>query len=426
MMHETEQEIMPRNELEVVQLERFQSTLNRAYLNVAHYRRALDASSILPDDIRSLDDIGKLPFTTRQDIEKCYPYDMFAVPLREVVRIHTSSGQARRPIVTGYTANDLKAWARLMARFLVGAGITKDDVIQIAFRYGLMTGGFGFHAAAELIGASVIPADIGNTSEQVMIMHDYLTSVLACTPGYALILLDKLGETGINPKSLRMRRAILGAEKLSSVVRMKIEKGFGVEVFDSYGSSVVLGPGIAGECSAHEGLHVYEDFFIVEVIDPDTGKTLGPGRKGELVITTLMREAFPLIRYRTGDITMIKEGVCPCGRTHVRLEDFYGRTDDTIKIKGMSVSPDRIRQILKTEGVDARTQLHIYREGPYERADVLLEVGETLFFDEMRAQKAFIEKLEKVLHTGTSVRMGVKIVPSSAFKGEAAVVDKRD
>jgi phenylacetate-CoA ligase len=426
MMHETEQEIMPRNKLEVVQLERFQSTLNRAYLNVAHYRRALDASSILPDDIRSLDDIGKLPFTTRQDIEKCYPYDMFAVPLREVVRIHTSSGQARRPIVTGYTANDLKAWARLMARFLVGAGITKDDVIQIAFRYGLMTGGFGFHAAAELIGASVIPADIGNTSEQVMIMHDYLTSVLACTPGYALILLDKLGETGINPKSLRMRRAILGAEKLSSAVRMKIEKGFGVEVFDSYGSSVVLGPGIAGECSAHEGLHVYEDFFIVEVIDPDTGKTLGPGRKGELVITTLMREAFPLIRYRTGDITMIKEGVCPCGRTHVRLEDFYGRTDDTIKIKGMSVSPDRIRQILKIEGVDARTQLHIYREGPYERADVLLEVGETLFFDEMRAQKAFIEKLEKVLHTGTSVRMGVKIVPSSAFKGEAAVVDKRD
>ncbi len=426
MMHETEQEIMPRNELEVVQLERFQSTLNRAYLNVAHYRRALDASSILPDDIRSLDDIGKLPFTTRQDIEKCYPYDMFAVPLREVVRIHTSSGQARRPIVTGYTANDLKAWARLMARFLVGAGITKDDVIQIAFRYGLMTGGFGFHAAAELIGASVIPADIGNTSEQVMIMHDYLTSVLACTPGYALILLDKLGETGINPKSLRMRRAILGAEKLSSAVRMKIEKGFGVEVFDSYGSSVVLGPGIAGECSAHEGLHVYEDFFIVEVIDPDTGKTLGPGRKGELVITTLMREAFPLIRYRTGDITMIKEGVCPCGRTHVRLEDFYGRTDDTIKIKGMSVSPDRIRQILKTEGVDARTQLHIYREGPYERADVLLEVGETLFFDEMRAQKAFMEKLEKALHTGTSVRMGVKIVPSSAFKGEAAVVDKRD
>jgi phenylacetate-CoA ligase len=299
-------------------------------------------------------------------------------------------------------------------------------VIQIAFRYGLMTGGFGFHAAAELIGASVIPADIGNTSEQVMIMHDYLTTVLACTPGYALILLDKLGETGINPKSLRMRRAILGAEKLSSAVRMKIENGFGVEVFDSYGSSVVLGPGIAGECGAHEGLHVYEDFFIVEVIDPVTGKKLGPGRKGELVITTLMREAFPLIRYRTGDITMIKEGVCPCGRTHVRLEDFYGRTDDTIKIKGMSVSPDRIRQILKAEGVDARTQLHIYREGPYERADVLLEVGETLFFDEMRAQKAFMEKLEKALHTGTSVRMGVKIVPSSAFKGEAAVFDERE
>jgi phenylacetate-CoA ligase len=426
MMLESERETMPKDELHVVQLERLQSTLNRAYLNVAHYRRAFDDAGILPDDVRSLTDITKLPFTTRQDIEKCYPYDMFAVPLREVVRIHTSSGQARRPIVTGYTANDLKAWARLMARFLVGAGITKDDVIQIAFRYGLMTGGFGFHAASELIGASVIPADVGNTSEQVMIMRDYLTSIIACTPGYALILLDKLKETGINLKSLRLRRAILGAEKLSPVVRDKIEKGLGVEVFNSYGSSVVLGPGIAGECSAHDGLHVYEDFFIAEVIDQDTGRVLRPGEKGELVITTLMREAFPLIRYRTGDITMIKEQVCPCGRTHLKLEDFYGRTDDTIKIKGASVSPERIREILKASGVDTRTQLRVYREGPYERADVLLEVGEKLFFDEMRAQKAFMEKLEKVLHTGTSVRMNVKIVPVSAFKGEAAVVDERD
>jgi phenylacetate-CoA ligase len=426
MMLESERETMPKDELHVVQLERLQSTLNRAYLNVAHYRRAFDDAGILPDDVRSLTDITKLPFTTRQDIEKCYPYDMFAVPLREVVRIHTSSGQARRPIVTGYTANDLKAWARLMARFLVGAGITKDDVIQIAFRYGLMTGGFGFHAASELIGASVIPADVGNTSEQVMIMRDYLTSIIACTPGYALILLDKLKETGINLKSLRLRRAILGAEKLSPAVRDKIEKGLGVEVFNSYGSSVVLGPGIAGECSAHDGLHVYEDFFIAEVIDQDTGRVLRPGEKGELVITTLMREAFPLIRYRTGDITMIKEQVCPCGRTHLKLEDFYGRTDDTIKIKGASVSPERIREILKASGVDTRTQLRVYREGPYERADVLLEVGEKLFFDEMRAQKAFMEKLEKVLHTGTSVRMNVKIVPVSAFKGEAAVVDERD
>ena len=426
MMLESERETMPENELHVVQLERLQSTLNRAYLNVAHYRRAFDDAGILPDDVRSLADITKLPFTTRQDIEKCYPYDMFAVPLREVVRIHTSSGQARRPIVTGYTANDLKAWARLMARFLVGAGITKDDVIQIAFRYGLMTGGFGFHAASELIGASVIPADVGNTSEQVMIMRDYLTSIIACTPGYALILLDKLEESGINPKSLRLRRAILGAEKLSPAVRDKIEKGLGVEVFNSYGSSVVLGPGIAGECSAHDGLHVYEDFFITEVIDQDTGGVLRPGEKGELVITTLMREAFPLIRYRTVDITMIKEQVCPCGRTHLKLEDFYGRTDDTIKIKGASVSPERIREILKASGVDTRTQLRVYREGPYERADVLLEVGEKLFFDEMRAQKAFMEKLEKVLHTGTSVRMNVKIVPVSAFKGGAALVDERD
>jgi len=425
-MYETLYETMPRSELEVFQLERLQSTLNRAYLNVAHYRRALDSAGILPEDVKSLSDIMNLPFTTRQDIEKCYPYDMFAVPLREVVRIHTSSGQARKPIVTGYTAGDLRAWARLMARFLVGAGITKDDVIQIAFRYGLMTGGFGFHAAAELIGSSVIPSDIGNTAEQVMIMHDYLTSVIACTPGYALILLDRIDQMNINPKTLRLRRAILGADKLSTTVRAKIEQALGAEVFNSYGSSVVMGPGIAGECSAHDGLHVYEDFFIAEVVGPKTGAVLGPGEKGELVITTLMREAFPLIRYRTGDITMIKEGQCPCGRTHMRLENFYGRLDDTIKIKGVSVSPGRISQILKAEGVEARSRIHIYREGPFERADILLEVGDTLFFDEMRAQKAFMEKLEKALHTGTSVRMGVKIVPGSAFKGNGMVVDERE
>ncbi len=425
MMFETNYETMKASELRQVQLERLQSTLNRAYLNVAHYRRALDTAGMLPDEIKSLDDIRKLPFTTRADIEKGYPYDMFAVPLREVVRIHASSGQARRPIVTGYTAGDLKAWARLMARFLTGTGITRDDVIQISFRYGLMTGGFGFHAAAELLGASVIPADIGNTNEQVIIMRDYLSSVIACTPGYALILQERLDELGINPKSLRLRRAILGADSLSPTVRLKIEQGLSVEVFNSYGSSVVMGPGIAGECSAHDGLHVYEDFFIAEVIDPLTGNTLDAGEKGELVITTLMREAFPLIRYRTGDITMIKPDECKCGRTHMRLAGFYGRTDNTVKVKGISIAPERIREILLSLGIDNRSQLHIYRDGAYEKADILLEVGEKLFFDEMRTQKIFMEKLEKTFHTNLGIRVGIKIVPASGFKGDGAVVDER-
>jgi phenylacetate-CoA ligase len=426
MMFETSYETMKASELRQVQLERLQSTLNRAYLNVANYRRALDAAGMLPDEIKSLDDIKKLPFTTRADIEKGYPYDMFAVPLREVVRIHASSGQARKPIITGYTAGDLKAWARLVARFLTGTGISRDDVIQISFRYGLMTGGFGFHAAAELLGASVIPADIGNTNEQVIIMRDYLTSAIACTPGYALILLNRLNELGINPKSLRLRRAILGADSLSPSVRSKIEQGLGVEVFNSYGSSVVMGPGIAGECSAHDGLHVYEDFFIAEVIDPLTGNTLGAGEKGELVITTLMREAFPLIRYRTGDITMIKPDGCNCGRTHMRLAGFYGRTDDTVKVKGISIAPKRIREILLSLGIDNRSQLHIYRDGAYEKADILLEVGEKLFFDEMRTQKIFMEKLENNLHTNLGIRVGIKIIPQSGFKGDGEVVDERN
>lgn len=427
MMFEQAYETMPRQELELLQLERLQSTLNRAYLNVAHYRRAFDAAGILPEDIGSLKDIAHLPFTTREDLEKGYPYDMFAVPLREVVRIHTSSGsRARNAIVTGYTARDLKAWARLMARFLVGTGMTSDDVIQIAFRYGLMTGGFGFHAAAELIGSSVIPADIGNTAEQAVIIQHYLTSVIACTPGYALILMDKLQQLGINTKSLRLRRAILGAEKLSPAVRARVSLGLGVEVFNSYGSSVVIGPGIAGECTAHDGLHVYEDFFIPEIIHPSTCAVLGPGQKGELVITTLMREAFPLIRYRTGDIAMIKDGLCPCGRTHVRLEDVYGRTDDTVKIKGTSVSPGRIRAILAAEGIDTNIRLHLYREGSYEKADVILEVRENLFFDEMKTQKKFLEKLETILQAHTRVRMGVKIVAHSAFADGPAIVDERD
>jgi phenylacetate-CoA ligase len=427
MMFEQAYETMPRQELELLQIERLQSTLNRAYLNVAHYRRAFDAAGILPENIGSLKSIANLPFTTREDLEKGYPYDMFAVPLREVVRIHTSSGsRARNAIVTGYTAGDLKAWARIMARFLVGTGMTSDDVIQIAFRYGLMTGGFGFHAAAELIGASVIPADIGNTEEQAIIMQHYLTSVIACTPGYALMLMDKLEHLGINTKSLRLRRAILGAERLSPAVRARVSQGLGVEVFNSYGSSVVMGPGIAGECTAHDGLHVYEDFFIPEIINPSTGAVLGPGQKGELVITTLMREAFPLIRYRTGDIAMIKDGLCSCGRTHMRLEDVYGRTDDTVKIKGTSVSPGRIRAILSAEGIDTNIRLHLYREGSREKADVILEVRENLFFDEMKIQKKFIEKLETLLHTHTRVRMGVKIVPHSAFADGPAIVDERD
>jgi phenylacetate-CoA ligase len=426
MMLEAAYETMPRKEIEVLQIERLQSTLNRAYLNVAHYRRAFDAAGMLPEDIGTLQDITKLPFTTREDLEKGYPYDMFAVPLREVVRIHTSSGRARNAIVTGYTAGDLKAWARLMARFLVATGMTRDDVIQISFRYGLMTGGFGFHSAAELIGASVIPADIGNTTEQALIMRNYLTSSVACTPGFALILMDKLEMLGINTKSLRLRRAILGAEQLTPAVRIRVSQGLGVEVFNSYGSSVVMGPGIAGECTAHDGLHVYEDFFIPEIIDSETGEVLGPGKKGELVITTLMREAFPLIRYRTGDITAMKPGLCPCGRTHVRLCDFYGRTDDTVKIKGVSVSPERIRSILAAEGIDTRLQLHLYREGSYEKADVLLEIRENLFFDEMKIQKSFMEKLEKILHAGTSVKLRVKILPHTAFTNSRSIVDERD
>lgn len=420
-VHET----MPREELDVLRLERLQSTLNRAYLNVAHYRRAFDDVGILPEDIMSIDDLQSLPLTTREDIEANYPYDMFAVPLREVVRMHRPSAKSSKPVVTGYTRNDLINWARLVARYMVASGVTKDDVVQIAFRYGLLSGGLGMHAAAELIGASVIPTGVGNTAEQIMIMQDYLTTVLACTPRYALVLMDTVKQMHVNPRALRLKTGIMGGEPLSLELRKEIESSLGIEVFDNYGSSLVMGPGIAGECQAHEGLHVYEDYFIAEVIDPKSLKRLDPGEKGELVITTLTREAYPLIRYRTGDITSIMEDSCPCGRTHMRLSGFYGRVDNSFKVKGIMVNPSRIEQILSEQGVDTRFQVRVYMEGARELSEVLLEVKEGLFFDEMRAQETFIERIERAMYAGLGVRMKVKIVPGAVISGRGVVVDER-
>ncbi len=418
-------ETMPRKELDVLRLERLQSTLNRAYLNVAHYRRAFDSVNILPEDIRSIDDLESLPFTTRDDVEANYPYDMFAVPLREVVRMHSPSAKSSKPVVTGYTKNDLVHWAKLVARYMVAAGVTKDDVVQVAFRYGLLSGGFGMHAAAELVGASVIPTGVGNTAEQIMIMQDYLTTVLVCTPRYALVIMDGMKQKQVNPKALRLRIGVMGGEPLSHELRQEIESGLGIEVFDNYGSSVVIGPGIAGECQAHQGLHVYEDYFIAEVIDPYSLKRLEPGERGELVITTLAREAYPLIRYRTGDITSVMKDKCPCGRTHMRLSGFYGRVDNSFKVKGVMVSPNRIEEILAEQGIDTKFQARVYTSGAREIIEVLLEVKEGLFFDEMRAQETFIERIERAMHAGLGVRVKVRIVPAKAFVGKGVVVDER-
>jgi len=289
-------ECMQREELEQLQLERLQATLNRAFKNVTCYRNKFTERGIVPEDIQSLDDLKKLPFTTKEDLRLNYPYGMFAVPLREVVRIHSSSGTTGKPTVVGYTKHDIKVWSNLVARFMTAAGVTHDDVVQIAFGYGLFTGAFGLHYGAEAIGASVIPMSAGNTEKQIMIMQDYKTTALVCTPSYAITIADRMEKMGVDPKSLSLKVGLFGAEPWSEAMRKEIENRLFISATDNYGLSEIIGPGVAGDCEYKCGMHISEDAFIAEIIDPETGEVLPPGSVGELVLTTLTKEAFPMIR----------------------------------------------------------------------------------------------------------------------------------
>ena len=346
MYWEPEFENMDREELEQLQLERLEATLNRVYMNVPFYRKKFDELGIDTDSIRSFDDIRKLPFTTKDDLRNNYPYGLFAVPLREVVRIHASSGTTGMSTVVGYTKNDLKTWANLVARVLTAGGITKDDVIQIAFGYGLFTGGFGLHYGAERIGASVIPISSGNTSRQIKIMQDFRTTALVCTPSYALLIAETMKEMGINVNSLALKHGLFGAEPWSEAMRKEIQEKLKITATDNYGLSEVMGPGVAGECLERNGLHINEDHFLVELIDPQTLEPAGPGEIGELVITTLTKEAFPVIRYRTRDLTRLMPDSCPCGRKFRKMSRIMGRTDDMLIIKGVNVFPQQIEAVL--------------------------------------------------------------------------------
>ncbi|MDO9080360.1 MAG: phenylacetate--CoA ligase, partial [Desulfuromonadales bacterium] len=325
-------ECMPRQELEQLQLERLQATLNRVYKNVPCYRNKFNAAGIIPEDIQSLADLSRLPFTEKEDLRLNYPYGMFAVPLREVVRIHSSSGTTGKPTVVGYTRHDLDTWSNLVARFMTAAGVTHDDVVQIAFGYGLFTGAFGLHYGTETIGASVIPMSGGNTDKQIMIMQDYKTSVLVCTPSYALTIADRMEKLGIKPHDLSLRVGLFGGEPWSEEMRRQIEERLHIVATDNYGLSEVMGPGIAGDCLQKCGMHIFEDHFIPEIIDPQTCEVLPPGSVGELVLTSLTKEAFPMIRYRTRDITRLDYAPCACGRNLVRMQKTMGRSDDMLII----------------------------------------------------------------------------------------------
>ena len=423
-------ECMPSDEIGQLQLERLQATLNRACKNVTCYRTKFKGLGIVPEDITSLSDLAKLPFTTKEDLRLNYPYGMFAVPLREVVRIHSSSGTTGKPTVVGYTKNDLKTWSNLVARFMTAAGVTHDDVVQIAFGYGLFTGAFGLHYGSETIGAAVIPMSGGNTEKQIMIMQDYKSTVLVCTPSYAVTIADRIEKLGIDPKTLSLKVGLFGGEPWSEAMRREIESRLSISATDNYGLSEVIGPGVAGECGYKCGMHIFEDAFIPEIIDPETCAVLPPGSVGELVLTTISKEAFPMIRYRTRDITSLEYEVCECGRTMVRMKKTMGRSDDMLIIKGVNVFPSQIEEVLVAiEGCEPHYQLVVDRKGAMDVLEVDIEVTEHIFFDEMKKQRAFLEMVEKKIDSVLGVGVTVKLVePNSIPRNEgkaSRVIDKR-
>ncbi|MDW7675938.1 MAG: phenylacetate--CoA ligase, partial [Bacillota bacterium] len=393
-------ECMSREEMREVQLERLRQTVERVYHNVPYYRSAMQEKGVEPGDVRALEDLAKLPFTTKQDLRDNYPYGLFATPLSEIVRIHSSSGTTGKPTVVGYTRQDINTWSELMARSLTFGGATKEDVIQIAYGYGLFTGGLGVHYGAEKVGASVIPISGGNTRRQIMIMQDYGTTILACTPSYALFLAEVMEEMGITKEELGLKFGIFGAEPWSNSMRKEIESKFGMLALDIYGLSEIMGPGVACECGEKDGLHIFEDHFIPEIINPETGEVLPPGSRGELVFTTVTKEGLPVIRYRTRDITSLNHERCQCGRTLVRMDRVSGRSDDMLIIRGVNVFPSQIESVLLEIGeTEPHYLLIVDRIGNLDTLEVWVEVSEKMFSDEVRRLEQLEHKITKEIET---------------------------
>lgn len=426
-----EEERMAVEERKVFQLERLQTTVNRAYRKVDFYRKKFDELGIKPDLVGDLSDISKLPFTTKQDLRDNYPYGMFAVPLRDIVRIHSSSGTTGKPTVVGYTKNDLENWNNLVARLMMAGGVSKDDIVHISFTYGLFTGGFGLHYGAETLGASVIPVSSGNTQRQLAIMQDYKSTTLVCTPSYALHIAETMENMGINKNELSLKYALLGSEPWGDKIREEIQDRLGVLATDNYGLSEVMGPGIAGECTCQNGLHINEDYFYPEVVDSLTLKPLPEGEWGELVLTTLKREAMPLIRYRTRDVTRLYREKCPCGRTLIKMEKPQGRTDDMLIINGVNVFPSQVEEALKNvKGASPHYMIFVRKKGALDALEVKVEVTEDTFFDEMKRQRKLVDDLTAQFQKILLLKPKVTLVTSQTlerFEGKAKrVIDERN
>ncbi|MGI5920776.1 MAG: phenylacetate--CoA ligase family protein [Syntrophomonadaceae bacterium] len=423
-------ETMERTRLDELKLRRLQETIFRTYSFVPCYRKKMDELGVKPTDIRKLSDIAKLPFTTKADLRANYPFGLFAVPMSEVVRIHSSSGTTGKPTVVGYSRNDLNNWAELIARALTSVGATRHSVIQVSYGYGLFTGGLGAHYGAEKIGASVIPASGGNTSRQVMLMRDFGTTHLACTPSYALHMYDVMVKEGIDPGELTLKAGIFGAEPWSENMRRDIENKLKISAYDIFGLSEIMGPGVAIECPEKNGLHLWEDHFLAEIIDPDTGTVLPPGEKGELVITSLTKEALPMIRYRTRDLTSIDMTPCACGRTHMRLGKILARSDDMIIIRGVNVFPSMVEHVLLNfPGVEPHYLLIVDRVGPLDTLEIQVEVSEQVFSDEVRKMEKLNSEITKALESALGVQVKVRLKePGSMARSEGKakrIIDNR-
>ena len=433
MIYSEEFETLPREVLEALQLKRLKQVVQRVYHTVGFYRKAFDKAGVTPDDIKSLDDLRRFPFTTKQDLRENYPFGMFAVPMSSIVRLHASSGTTGRSTVVGYTKRDIETWSELMARCFVAAGVTKNDIIHNAYGYGLFTGGLGAHYGAEKLGASVIPMSGGNTKRQIMILQDFGPTAICCTPSYALNLAEQGKAMGIEMRSLKLRVGVFGAEPWSDKMRQEIENVLGITALNIYGLSEIMGPGVAMECiEGRNGMHIFEDHFLVETIHPDTGEVLPPGESGELVFTTITKEAFPLIRFRTRDISRLLTEPCRCGRTLHRMDRVTGRSDDMLIIRDVNVFPSQIEAVLLAiEGVEPQYQLIVDRAGNLDTLEIQVEVGEQIFAnaDEVKVLQNMERRIVKDIKDYLGVTAKVKLVEPKTIQrleGKSSrVLDKR-
>jgi phenylacetate-CoA ligase len=416
-------ECASRKAIEQIQLERLKATVSRVYEKVPYYRNVLDSIGVKPEDIRTLDDIRRLPFTTKDVLRDNYPFGLFAVPKSELLRLHASSGTTGKPTVVGYTRRDLETWSQLVARVVTQAGLTHADMAQVAFGYGLFTGAFGLHYGLEKVGVSVVPASVGNTERQIMLLQDFGSTALISTPSYALYMTEVAEKMGIDPKKLNLKYGLFGSEACTHEMRQELEERWGILVTDNYGLSEVMGPGVSGECEFQNGMHIAEDHFIVEIIDPETGEPKDFGEEGEVVITTLTKEALPIIRYRTRDISAINPEPCRCGRTSMRMRKISGRTDDMLIIRGVNVFPSQIESVLvQSEGLTPNYMLVVTKNGYMDELEVQVEVTQEIFTDRFKELAALEEHIAHRLNTVLGITAKVQLVaPNSLerFEGKA-------